>query len=193
MRYLVGILVVIFLAILGIVLLVGGGGNNDSASKPAKLSKTADYENSDGASISWTHQGQLVGDDKYRSIRVTVTRSTRKIEILSGYQDRVERTNEYPNTAAAFSTFTRALDNQGFGKERTVKQPDDRGICPLGNRFIYRLTDNSQEIMRTWSDTCLTANGPFGGGTNAVATIQQLFRAQIPDYYNYTANVQLSY
>jgi hypothetical protein len=190
MRYLVGILLVIFFLILGTALLLGGNDNGNGG-KTARFTRLAEYENSDGASVSWTQQGRIVGDDQYRAIRVTVTRNTRRIEILNGYQERVERSADFSSTPAAFATFTRALDNQAFGKERDVRQPDDRGVCPLGNRYVYRLTDGPKEIMRTWSDTCQNADGPFGGGPNAVSTIQQLFQAQVPNYSSFITNVQL--
>ncbi len=79
---------------------------------------------------------------------------------------------------------------QTSAKKRMVKQPDERGVCPLGNRFIYRLTDSSTEIMRTWSDNCNVANGPYGGG-NAASLITQLFRTQIPEYLKFTSGLQL--
>lgn len=191
MRYLVAILAVIFLVILGTVLLFGGSDSNGGTSDPARVTRLAEYDSNDGASVSWTQQGRLVGDDQYRAIRITVTRNSRRAEVLAGYQERVERSVDLPNTAAAFETFLRALDNANFGKERKVKIADDRGICPLGNRFIYRLTDAGREVMRTWSDNCSNADGPFGGGPTGASTIRQLFMQQVPDYSNFSANVRL--
>lgn len=190
MRYLVAILVIAFLAIVGTVVLVGRGGNNANTT-PARITKLVDFENKERASVSWTMQGRLVGEDQHRAIRITVNRDKRTVEILSGYQERVERSADFANTPASFAAFVRALDNLNFGRERTVKQADERGVCPLGNRFVYRLTDAGTEVMRTWSDTCQTADGPFGGGANAAQVIGQLFKAQITDYSKFTAGVIL--
>ncbi len=189
MRYGLAILVVAFLAIVTGAVLVGRG-NNSSNGATAKVTKLVEYENDDGAAISWTQQGRLVGEDKRRAIRVTITRSKRTVEVLAGYPERVEKSTEYANSAEAFAAFTRALDNAGFGRERSVVQTDERGVCPLGNRFIYRVTDNGEEVMRTWSTSCTTADGPFGGGRTA-PVIARLFKDQITDYGKFVSGVQL--
>lgn len=190
MKYGIAILLVAFFAIITAVVFVGRG-NNSAPAKAAKITKTVDYESKSTASLSWTQQGRLVGTDQRKAIRVTVTREKRTVEVLEGYEERVASSQEYANSPAAFSTFVRALDNANFGRERTVKQPDERGVCPLGSRFIYKLTDASKEVMRTWSDTCLVADGPFGGGANSAQLIQQLFKLQITDYTKFTSGVQL--
>lgn len=188
MRYGIAVILVIIFAIAAIILFSRGG--NDSTQKSttqSRSTKLADYADKDGASVSWTMQGRLVGEDKYKAVRVTVTRRSRVVEILSGYGNTTERKTEYGNTSDAYETFLLALDNANFGRERSVRITDERGICPLGNRFIYRLEERGSEVMRTWSDTCLVANGPFAGNSTLIA---QLFRNQITDYNKFTSNVQ---
>ena len=189
MRYGFAIIVIAFLVIVGSVI-VATRGDGASAPSLARFTKLVDYENNDTANVSWTMQGRLVGQDQRRDIRITVNRNKRVVEILHYYGERVEQSAEYPNSPTAFAAFVRALDNASFGRERIVKQADERGVCPLGNRFIYRLTDSSEEVMRTWSDTCAAADGPFGGGKTA-QLIQQLFKAQITDYNKFTVGVSL--
>lgn len=189
MRYILAILLIAFLAIVGTVVLIGHG-NSGSSKTAARITKLVDYDTNDAASVSWTQQGRLVGEDQRRAIRVTVTRSKRTVEVLDDYEERVERSTEFTNSPAAFEAFTRALDAASFGRERTVRQADERGVCPVGNRFIYRLTDKSQEVMRTWSDTCTSSDGPFGGG-NTANLIAQLFKAQITEYNKFIIGVQL--
>lgn len=168
-----------------------GSGGNSGTVKSARHTKITEYSDDPAATISWTVQGRLVGEDQRRAIRISVSSSQRRIEILEGYDERVARSQDYPNTSAAFAAFARSLDNANFGKERTVKQPDERGICPQGNKYIYRLTKAGTEIMRTWSDTCLSSNGPFGGGNPSASLIQQLFKSQISDYSKFTSGVKL--
>lgn len=189
MRYGIAIIIVAFLAIVGTVVLFGRSNSSSNSKKTSRFTKLADYESKDGTVVTMTQQGKLVGEDQRRAIRVTVTRTYRRVEILDGYEERTERSNDYPNTPDAYTTFSRALDHLSFGKERTVVQPDERAMCPLGNRFVYRLTNNSQEVMRTWSDTCSASDGPFAG--TSASTVQQLFRLQIPDYNLFTSSVQL--
>ena len=188
MRYGLAILVVAFLAIITTALIIGSSDSGTTSA--ARVTKVTDYENKDTASVSWTQQGRLVGEDQRRAIRVTITRNKRTVEVLAGYPERVEKSLEYPNSVEAFAAFTRSLDSAGFGRERRVVQPDERGVCPTGNRFIYRLTDSSQEIMRTWSTSCSNAEGPFGGGKTP-GLIAGLFKAQITDYSKFVTGVRL--
>lgn len=188
MRYGIAVIIVILFAIIGSVMLIGRGNSGKKPASLAKTTKLADYASIETSRISWTMQGRLVGEDQYRAVRVTVTRSTRTVEILDGYGERTERKAEYKNSAEGYQTFTRALDLANFGRERVVKNPDERGVCPLGNRYIYRVQDGSREVMRTWSDTCVITDGPSAG---TPSLITQLFKSQIPDYSKFTAGVQL--
>lgn len=189
MRYGLGVLLVIFLVIVGAVVLFDG--DNSSSSKQLRNTQIVDYENKDRASVSWTQQGVLVGEDQRRSIRVIVTRNNRMVEVLDGYEQRVEKSQQYTNTPAAFSAFVRALDDASFGLERDVSEPDERGMCPTGNIFIYRLTDVGTEIMRTWSGNCSRAGGSFGGSTKNASLIARLFKAQITGYSDFVSGVKL--
>lgn len=184
------VLVIAVLAVFGAVVIFGGN-DDPKDSKSARATKIADYDNNDLSSVSWTMQGKLVGEDQRTAIRVTVSRSKRTVEVLSGYEERVDRKTEQPNTPAAFASFVRALDNARFGTERSVKQADDRGMCPMGNVYIYRLTEAGREVMRTWSDSCSTKDGPYGGTASTASLIQQLFKAQITDYSKFTSGTKL--
>ncbi len=189
MRYGIATLLVVVLLVLGAVAIFGGGSSSTGSS--ARSTKLADYSNNDQASVSWTMQGRLVGDDQRKAIRVTVTKNSRKIQILDGYSERIEKSQEYSNSEPAFASFTRALDGLNFGRERTVVQPDERGVCPQGNRYVYRVTEGTKEVMRTWSSTCSSNDGNFGGGQNNTSQITQLFRAQIADYNKFTTGIKL--
>lgn len=188
MRYGITVVVIAFLAIVTTIVLIGSD-DNQNASTPARNTVLADYDDNASASVSWTQQGRLVGEDEHRAIRITITRDKRTVEVLAGYAQRVEKSSDFTNSPEAFASFVRALDNLNFGRERDVQQPDERGICPTGYRFIYKLTDMSAEIMRTWSDSCSNADGPFGG--ESAGLIGKLFKAQITDYNTFTKGVKL--
>lgn len=189
MRYGIVTLVIVFLVILGAVTIFGRGGSS-SKQPVSRHTKLVDYANNDGASISWTQQGRLVGEDQRKAVRVTVTKSTRKVEILDGYAQRVEKVQEYANSQEAFDSFTRALDGYNFGQERKVAQSDERGVCPAGNRFIYRLSNNAEEVMRSWSTSCRNTEGNFGGGAGNRSQIARLFKLQITDYQKFVSGVR---
>lgn len=192
MRYGLAVVIGVFLLIIGSVVAISRINNmgNNTTKVASRTTKLADYANSDTSSVSWTMQGKLVGDDQFTSLRITITKDKRTAEVLSGYAGRVEKKVELPNSYESYATFTRALDNLGFGRERTVSNADERGVCPQGNRYIYRLTDGRQEVMRTWSASCSNKLGPFAGQTPQV--IRTLFTQQITDYNQFIRGVKFN-
>ena len=186
MRYVLGVLGLIILAIFAIALIGRSGTNVQQEGKP--VVSLVDYENS-GATVSHTTEGRIVGEDMHKSIRITVNRSERKAEVLTGYQGTVEKSQSFANNSEAFKIFIRALSNAGFTRERETEQKDERGICPQANRFIYELRDDSgKEITRLWSTSCGSRQGTFGGDAS---TIRRLFQDQITDYNRFVSGIKL--
>lgn len=154
--------------------------------KPAV--KLTEFATDTGSSVIWVQQGPVEGQDQRRSVRITISPSERRFEILSGYEESVERTQTFSNNNQAYEAFIQALNNAGFARERDVPLKDERGVCPLGNRFIYELKDDGDRKLRTWSASCNNAAGPFAG--NSLLT-RQLFQRQIPDYNKQVRGVNL--
>lgn len=180
MRYLFAVLGVIAIGILAVVLITQNSGNSNTTKPGAKPTvKLVDYIDKDNSRVVWTLQGKVVGEDQRRAIRITISSDERRIEILDGYEQTVERSKTYENTQAAYDTFLRALNLAGFTLERKVSNTDERGVCPLGNNTIYDLQEGDNQPVHLWSSSCSSALGTAAGGTGL---IQRLFQAQIPDY-----------
>lgn len=186
MRGILVILAILFFGVLGTVFFVGRVNKGRNTNVPVGI-HLADYVNKDNSSVRWTMQGRLVGEDSYRAVRVTVTPGYRRAEILEGYNDKVSKTVELPNTKAGYTDFLLALDNLRFSQERKVRQPDDRGVCPLGYRYIYELNEGDKQKIRLWSDSCVSSDGTMAG---QATTIRQLFKAQITDYTRFVSGVK---
>ncbi len=189
MRYGIAVIIIALFAVLGVVLLVNRNNTTPNGTPTTNTVTLSDSNSSPSASISWTQQGRIVGNNQFSSIRVTVTPSYRRLEILNGYENQVLRSSEYQNNQDAYNTFSRALDLLKFGRSRTVSNDNVQGVCPFGNRFLYNFNANSQQLVNTWSDTCSTSDGTYAG-SNAAST-SQLFRNQIPDYGRQTSGVTL--
>lgn len=185
------ILVVALLFVVGALTLSNRGNNSGNRPSSVKNTKVVDYVNRQETRLMWTQQGRLVGDDQRKSVRVTVTPSKRIVEVLSGYEERVEKSQEFNNNQTAFETFSRALEAMSYGRERTVRQTDERAACPFGFRYIYELKTGAQSVFRSWSDSCTPNDGTFGGGNRNAQDINRLFQAQITDYNRFTAGVNL--
>jgi len=185
MKYILGVFGVIFVSIIAIVLIMRGGGDKRTAVKPLVISEEA----REGVAAVYTEQGAVVGENQRRAIRVIVNQDERRLEILCGYEEAVERSSTFANTNAAFENFLVALDQAGFEEKKPTAIKDERGACPLGRRYIFELREYSQELLRSWNTSCNGKMGNFDGNTS---TVRQLFQKQIPDYSGLTRNVDLS-
>jgi hypothetical protein len=186
MRYILAVIGVILAAFIAILLIANRTPHTSTPNLKGAV-KLTDYDHLN-AIISHTTQGKLVGENERLGVRISISRSERKIEILRGYGETVERSNTYPNSQAGYEAFIRALDNAGFTKSRISKFSDYRGVCPLGNRYIYDLSYNEQHVTNLWSTSCNRTEGTFAG----VPTLTlQLFQRQIPDYAQQTRGLVL--
>jgi hypothetical protein len=183
MRYAVAILGVIAVVVIATFLLFGRQPDTEQPRQDIMV----EYSNLP-AEVIHTTRGPIVGDEDFRTIRIYVNRVERGIEILHGYDDRVEVRQTYNNNEAAYSTFMLALDQAGFGHERSTAIEDERGVCPLGRRFIYELMDGADAVIRTWGTSCSRRQGSFNGDANQV---RRLFEQQIPDFRDITRDVRL--
>jgi hypothetical protein len=179
-----GIVVVVFLAIL---LIFGLGGDSDQPANTPRVTKLADYASKNSV-VSVTTIGKVVGYEEHRSIRVVVSPNERRLEVLSGYDRSVITSQSYPNTSSAYETFLVALSGQGFLSKRQSSITDHRSVCPSGNHYTYDLTDDSQQVSSLWSVSCSAKTGTFAGNGQV---IRELFQRQIPNYSKQVSGVKL--
>lgn len=189
MKFVISALVFLAVVIVGFIAVLTlrpkKSETNQAVNKPVVLTE---YQNTD-ATVTLTTEGRIVAEEDHRVIRITVSRNSRLIEIIKGYQGGVERSQLLPNTEAAFSDFLSALQVAGFTSvDRASRSKSEAGVCPTGQRFIYELRSNQEELIRTWSTSCSGGQGNFKGRDSLV---RQLFNLQIPDYEQYTRSLTL--
>jgi hypothetical protein len=185
MKFILAGLGVIIVVILATILITRGGGDRTPTVRPVVVSEEA----REGVSTVLTTRGKLVGEDERRAIRITVNQDERRLEILTGYEEAVERAQVYPNTHAAFENFMVALDQAGFNRSRSSTIEDERGACPTGKTYIYELKEFSQQLIRLWDTSC---GGKIGTMAGKDSTIRKLFEEQIPDYTKQVRDVDLN-
>ena len=176
MRYFIGFLITIGLIILLIVLLLGGGGGK---SKTIVTPKTlASYATTD-AQVSLTIDGPVNADQNHQQIQIIVDNGQATFQQIQGYNGQVVSSQSYNNTAASFYSFLRALEFANFTLGNSSSSlSDDRGYCPLGDRYIVELTQDGKNLERYWATSC---GGLKTYSGNLVLTVN-LFEAQIPNY-----------
>ena len=188
MKYIVGAVVVIIAALAAVIMLSSRPTPTSTGTKAKTSTNLVEYADRFGSEVSMTTQGKIVGQDDFRSIRVTVNQYSRTVEVLKGYDNSVEKTQQYTNSKSAYDVFLRSLANSGFIKTRATSFSDERGVCPLSSRYIYLLQENGKDIHRSWSASCGNSVGSFAGVS---ATVKQLFQNQVPDYNKFVQGVQL--
>lgn len=187
MKYVLGIFGFIILTIVAVVLLVSVTSTRTSNNQTGKKVVTmADY--TDNGTVTYTTQGKVVGEGEYKEIRFVINASERRVQLLSGYGERVVREQSFANNKAAFDTFMRALGNAGYSREKTSTITDSRGVCPLGLRYLYNLKDNGKDVVNTWATSCNSRDGTFGGDQSL---IRVLFENQVPRFNDFVGSDDL--
>lgn len=133
-----------------------------------------------------TTSGEIVGKEDYKSIRISVSRNKRVLEIMSGYNNAVIDTRSFSNDQAAFESFLLAIEIAGFTESKKGANEDERGYCSSGTRTVYEALANVDAQQRLWSGSCSVKVGTFAGDVSAV---EDLFEAQIPDYLELVEDV----
>lgn len=186
-RYVVAILVLFLIIMIGIIGLSRGDSSDDTQQTQTIPDKQLpDYATSSSAEVVYTVRDQIVGDDEFKSIRITVSRDRRTLDVLDGYTERLESRRTFANNEAAFSEFLWALENAGFTSTRDMKVTDERGVCSTGYGHLYTAYDSDEELVRSWSTSCTRKDGTFDGNSSLV---RRLFRAQITDYSKLTSGI----
>jgi hypothetical protein len=189
MRYFLGLLAAIALIALGVILFTGGSkkpGNPSTPSVTTQPKTLPDYADTD-AVVRFTVDGVINGDQAHRTIRITVGRDQRLLEVIQGYSGNVIQSNPDYNTKDAYGAFLSAINNAGFARQRKTKNTDEAGVCPLGHRLNFEIIENGNTVQNLWSTTC----GSLGTFDGNKVNLQVLFQRQIINYDKLTRQVDL--
>jgi hypothetical protein len=186
MKYFFGFAAIILLVLITFVLIWRGfTGGGDEPEAPPPLS---DYAFTTTA-MRLTIDGEVDAQQEHSAIRIIVSRSESRLEVLEGYDRVLTESRSYASNQEAYGVFLRALDRMGYTLgDSDPDLRDERGFCPTGRRYIYEIVDGTDVIQKFWSTSCDRDEGTFQGAGNRVL---DLFREQIPDYRQLTRNVEL--
>lgn len=185
MKYIFGFVAVILIVLITLVLIWRGlmGGGGAPAEEPAPLT---DYAFTTTA-MRLTIDGEINADEEHSAVRITLSRSENRVEILEGYDYAMTDSRSYASNQEAYGNYLRALDLMGFTEGADSEEmADERGVCPTGERYTYEIVDGTDVKQRYWSTSCRTSDGTFLGESREV---QKFFRALIPDYRDLTRGV----
>jgi hypothetical protein len=177
MRYFLGFLIMLGLVFVGILLLVRlffGSPDQEQTAKAGLVENAGTTK-----TVQLTIDGPINANQVHKQVKIEVSNSQSRLELIDGYEGRATKTSLYENNTASYAEFLRALDLLGYtlGLDDKTLQ-DERGYCPTGQRYIFEIKDGTKTIQRYWSTSC-NATKNFNGRTNEIVN---LFRAQIPQY-----------
>jgi len=184
MRYFLGFLAAIGLIVLVFILVLRGfsGGK-----QPANKAVLTDYASTETV-MQLTLDGPVNADQNHERVRISVGRTINTIEIMKGYENKVVDSRIYPNNEEAYGNFLRSLQLLGYTKGNAdPKLADERGVCPLAQRYVYEIVSGDATVQRFWNGSC--GGGTFGGNAN---NVRALFKQQIPDYSQLTRKLSVN-
>lgn len=179
MKYVLSVLGMIVFGVIAVILFSKTLNRTSQTAQQGTTEKNiTDYINGK-SDVQFTQYGQVVANENRRTLRINVSESQRKIEIIDGYQGTVSSSKTYNNNKEAYDVFMRSINNAGYLKEKKTNVSDPVGVCPNGLRYEYRLNDGANDISVLWNSSCAPQGGTIGGNTSL---IRSLFQKQIPDY-----------
>ncbi len=172
------IFILITVGMIWLVAVLIGNALSPKTAKTTTTQKTAlvSYADTDTV-VSMYIDGPVESDLSHEALRISVTKNQVKVELINGYEGKIARQDVFENNPVSYAAFLDSLDKAKF--DRTVSSSisaDERGYCPLRNRFIYRLDNGSTELVRAWTSSC-----GMGNYTGDSSLTRRLFIDQVPD------------
>ncbi len=178
MKYIFSVLGMILFGIIAMILFTRSTDTGQNTQTGNEAVSTVNFVN-DQSRVEYTKNGNIVAEEDYRTLRITVSEKERTIEVLKGYNQAVETRKTYGNDYESYNVFMRALDVAGFTRSKESKVTDPVGTCPKGYRYEYKLKQLSDDVSNLWNNSCQVLNGTLANNGSA---IRDLFQKQIPDY-----------
>lgn len=176
--------VIIIVAIVGIVALArvifsSLSSNNNASSQASSAATAALLDSSAGVSTTMSVRGPIVADEEFRSYRITITPSERRIETFKGYLENTIEKQTFPNNVAAYEQFVHALNKANFTSARNLSEAKNelRGVCATGRLYEFSTLKNNQTNQHLWTSTCSGSQGSLRANSTQLT---QLFVNQIP-------------
>lgn len=189
------IIIVIIVVAIAIAALVSLGrsvfmGGESKGDIVVDTSRDSLLDTSLGHSVQMTVRGEIVADENFRSYQVTISPTSRMLQVFSGYLDSSEKVKSYGNNTKAYEELVYALDKADMLHGRPLIGDDDdiRGVCATGNVYEFDVLEDNKSVKHLWTSTCKGSKGSFRA---SVKQVQNLFLEQIPESSSILRKVDL--
>lgn len=139
----------------------------------------------DQSVLTMEKRGRITADENHYGYRIIIDDDRRILETYQGYNAVVTDRHVLGNNEEAFGEFVEAVSLTGLkGVADSDEYGDREGICAFGFMNTYTLSSGPDTFVDQFQTSCGT------NSTNA-ASLEQLFIAQIPDFYDLTSQLVL--
>jgi hypothetical protein len=184
MKYVVwflGLLAIIIVVIFGVIItrnIIRGFNTNSTRETTTVSVRSDDIENT---VVEYIVEGPVAANENFRSFTIKISDSSRVAVTRSGYNNTPIGQIDLTNNLTAFTDFSAALDNAGFGTAQRSRNDDPAsGRCSSGRFYRMNITKNNELVSSLWTDACTgIRSGTFGGNLSSVNT---LFTLQVPGF-----------
>lgn len=190
-RYILALVVIgviFFGAIALLVALINGQSSSVKSPDRVVTQQPTNQSLKDVRSVEFTTYGSVVSNEARRAIRIKVSSSEARLQILQGYNEVVIQEQTSPNIQSSFEALVLALDSAGYFKFDRAVTITEGSVCPTGLRYGYSASYFNNESYRSWSTSCAANTGSFRGNAPLVRTLMQ---NQFPNYSSFTSGVKL--
>ena len=156
------------------------GSSNTTLSLESDPIRQGLVSTTDDGSVRMTIRGELVADEDFRTMQITISPIIRLVTTASGYTGAQTEQKMLINNIPAYEQFVYALDKANFTKGSVASDvmSDLRGICATGKVYEFEVLKSNQPVSYSWTSNCLGSRGTFRAGLNQIT---ELFYDQIPD------------
>lgn len=184
------VIVVAIIILVSIMRLALFPPKDESAQKAIDTTQQALLDTSAERGVRLVVRGPIVADENFRSYRITITPSERRIQSFTGYLDAQLEGKTLGNNVRAYEEFVHALQLAGMTKGTQLEgdQNDIRGICAAGRVSEFSLLKDGQSVETLWTSTCRGSTGSLQANVDQLTT---LFVRQIPDASTIIRNASL--
>lgn len=184
---LVGALVIIGILVIVLVSIFKPSNNNNTPAIPPVV--LADYA-TETNSVSYMIDGITNAEENHRAVKITISNTSRTLEVISGYKGQVIKTKTYANNTESYKSFLAGLQTVGYIKQNPKNTSTNYlGKCPLGFRYLITTSGIKNVPELLWTTNCGGTPGSFAGD---LAAVRELFKNQIPDYDNLVSGISVS-
>lgn len=160
---------------------------SSSTSAPTQTVNLNDYK-TNGAQLQYVTDGPIVASENHFQYVVTISATQRTVTVIKGYNQAPALSKSFSNNQASYEAFLAAINSAGFANTKSVADGVTLASqCSLGNKYSYQILSGGAMPLNSWNTSCDTSGGTFNGRTSLT---QELFQAQIPNYFDIVGSVQ---